>query len=494
MAKPNFSFLRGLRFRLTLTNGIFLVGLLVFLGLFFRGVLSLILDNQIRDILNEEWYAVKGYLIIHRGEPDWRYDSEDSEEEFIVKRMQRVFLLADAKGRKIAASDIFEDLGVPPEQEIQVAIDSKQPYWVERRSSEGELFQVRGGIFVDDDNKTYFVAIGRSLAANEEILAEFTRDYIRLLPLFILSGCLLGWLVAGRAVRPVHELARTAELVSGNNLSLRIPSRGSGDELDNLIRTFNNMVERLEQSFQMTRQFNADVSHELRTPLTAIRGQLEVALFTTDSKEQYREAMINALEDVERLSQTVRAMLLLSQAESGQLGLQKSVFDLAAVAGHIVSEFQIPAEEAGVTVTCGADGPAWIGADRIQVERMINNLVSNAVKYTPTGGTITVRVGQGHPDVVLEVEDTGMGIAVDHLPHIFDRFYRVPGSSKEKQGLGLGLSFVSWIVKAHGGTIHVDSTVGKGTRFRITLPAAAKTEVPASGLVTPQPATAPLNS
>lgn len=472
---PRLSFLRGLRFRLTLANGIFLVGLLVFLGFFFRGVLSLILDNQIRDILDEEWYAVKGYLIIHRGEPEWRYDPEDQEEELIVKRMQQVFFLADAKGKKITASDIFQDLGLVPESEAVAALESKQPYWLEKRSSTGELFRIRGGVFVDDDNKTYFVAIGRSEAAGEAILAEFTRDYQRLLPLFILSGCLLGWLVAGRAIRPVHELARTAERVSGNNLSLRIPPRGSGDELDNLIHTFNSMVERLEQSFQMTRQFNADVSHELRTPLTAIRGQLEVALFTAKHKEQYREAMINALEDVERLSQTVRAMLLLSQAEGGQLALQKTVFDLTEVTRDIVSEFQIPAEEARLEIVCEAEGPVTIEADRIQIERLLNNLLSNAVKYTPSGGRVAARVSARQQEATLEVEDTGVGISPDHLPHIFDRFYRVPGASKEQQGLGLGLSFVAWIVKAHGGTIQADSTPGKGTRFTITLPAMQRT-------------------
>lgn len=489
---PRFSFLRGLRFRLTLANGIFLVVLLVFLGFFFRGVLSLILDNQIRDILDEEWYAVKGYLIIHRSEPEWRYDPEDQEEELIVKRMQQVFFLADAKGKNITASDMFQDLGLLPENEVVAALESKQPYWLEKRSSTGELFRIRGGLFVDDDNKSYFVAIGRSKAASEAILAEFTRDYQQLLPLFILSGCLLGWLVAGRAIRPVHELARTAERVSGDNLSLRIPSRGSGDELDNLIHTFNRMVERLEQSFRMTRQFNADVSHELRTPLTAIRGQLEVALFTAKNKEQYREAMINALEDVERLSQTVRAMLLLSQAESGQLALQRTAFDLSDVTRDIVSEFQIPAEEARLEMVCEAEGPVLIDADRIQIERLLNNLLSNAVKYTPSGGKVTARVQTRQQEAILEVEDSGMGIAPDHLPHIFDRFYRVPGASKEKQGLGLGLSFVAWIVKAHGGTILADSTPGKGTRFTITLPAmqrmgvSEKAAVPAHDISTGQ--------
>ncbi|MBV6434619.1 MAG: Adaptive-response sensory-kinase SasA [Bryobacteraceae bacterium] len=465
-------FVRGLRFRLTLTNGVFLIGLLVAMGFFFRGILSRILDNQVRDVLNEEWGAVKGYLVIHKRKPDWRYDREDEEEAFIVQRLQRVFLLADAKGSIITSSQLYDDFGVISREEILKALASREPFWVLRTASDGEQFQIRGGAFVDDNDQTYFVAIGRTLGYNETTLNQFTKDYFLLLPLLILSGSLLGWFVAGRALRPVNELAQTAERITGANLNLRIPPRHSGDELDHLISTFNKMVERLENSFIMTRQFNTDVSHELRTPLTAIRGQLEVALFTATRTEQYREAMINALEDVDRLSQTVKAMLLLSQAESGQLALQRSSLDFSAVVEDIVDQFQIPAEAAELQLSCDLPGPARVEADRVQIERMISNLLSNAVKYTPKGGSVTARVRANGSTVVFEVEDTGVGIPPNHLPHIFDRLYRVPGSSKDVQGLGLGLSFVAWIVKAHGGSIDVDSRPGSGTRFTITLPVA----------------------
>lgn len=464
-------FIRGLRFRLTITNVIFLSALLIALGFFFRGVLSSILDGQVRDVLNEDWGAVKGYLVIHRREASWQFDPTDAEESYFVNRLQRVFLVTDSKGKVLSVSPMYQSLGVQSAEEITAALKTKEPYWHDRRSPDGEPFRIRGGVFIDDKDQVHFAAIGYSLAENERVLEKFTRDYYLLLPLFIVSGSLLGWLVSGRAIRPVNELALAAERISGTNLSLRIPLRNSGDEIDNLIQTFNGMVERLEQSFQMTRQFSADVSHELRTPLTSIRGELEVALFTAKTKEQYRDAMINALEDVERLSQTIRAMLLLSQAESGQLLLQKARMDLVASVLDIVDQFQIPAEEAQVTLRSEISATAFIEADRIQIDRMISNLLSNAVKYTPSGGSITARVYSHNGWVVFEVEDTGMGIAPEYLPHIFDRFYRVPGSSKEKQGLGLGLSFVAWIVKAHNGTLDVQSVKGKGTCFTVKLPA-----------------------
>jgi heavy metal sensor kinase len=279
--------------------------------------------------------------------------------------------------------------------------------------------------------------------------------------------------MGGRALTPVLEVARTAQRISGSNLSLRIPSREAGDELDYLILTFNRMIERLEASFEQMKQFSADVSHELRTPITAIRGQLEVALFTAKTTDQYREAMFNALQDIDRLSQIVRALFLLSQAESGQLTLQKSRMNLSEIAEDLVEQFQIPAEAAGVRLV--ADLPAECPAqvDRVQIERLITNLLSNALKFTPEGGMVKLAVATEPEGVRLMIEDTGRGIPTEHLPHIFDRFYRVPGEGtapSPEQGLGLGLSFVAWIVKAHRGTIEVDSTPGKGTKFTIHLP------------------------
>jgi signal transduction histidine kinase len=233
----------------------------------------------------------------------------------------------------------------------------------------------------------------------------------------------------------------------------------------------------LSQSFEQIRQFSTDVSHELRTPLTAIRGQLEVALFTAETTEQYRDAMVYALEDVEKLSSIVRALLLLSQAESGQLVLQRSLLNLGELAAEVVDQFQIPAEEKSQTLSALFDEGTSALVDRTQMERLLSNLLSNAIKYTPKGGHVNVRVGMDpeHPGWArLVVEDAGVGIASEDLPHIFDRFYRVRNAQTNKiEGLGLGLSFVSWIVSAHGGEIHVESTPGKGTRFEIRLPATA---------------------
>lgn len=462
-----------MRFRVTAGYALFFCVMLIGVGAVYRQKLAASLDTQIRDGLEQEWAAAKGYLRIENDRPLWYFDHNDPDESFIVGRIQRVYMLADAQGNVLQISQIYRSIGPDLPAEIAAATRSQQPIWKMRDGPQNTPYLIHAGAVYDENHeKLYFLAIGRSLADNRHIMEQFTWTYVGLIPLVILSGCLLGWYLAARALTPVLEVAQAAQRISGSNLSLRIPSRGAHDELDYLIETFNRMIGRLETSFNQIRQFSTDVSHELRTPITAIRGQLEVALFTATGTEQYREAMLNALQDIERLSQIVRALLLLSQAESGQLALQKTHLDLSKLVADVVDQFQIPYEEAQVRLSVDVPTECFADLDRIQIERMVSNLLSNAMKFTPSGGQVWVRLARVENGIELILEDTGCGIAPDHLPHIFDRFYRVPGReyAGPERGLGLGLSFVAWIVKAHGGTVNVDSTPGKGTRFRIFVP------------------------
>jgi len=393
-----------------------------------------------------------------------------------MERLRYVILLTDSNGNILIDSPTYESIGIDSLNEIRRIMALKEPEIHIRSDASGTPYIIKAGVMLDDRGQRYFFAIGRSLADSERTVQTFTTDYfLSLLAIIPLTG-LLGWLLAGRAIQPVNEVAQAAQKITGSNLSLQIPLRGAGDELDHLIGSFNRMTTRLEDSFEQIRRFSTDVSHELRTPLTAIRGQLEVGLFTAQTPEQYRDAMVNALEDVEQLSSIVRALLLLSQAESGQLVLQKTTIDLGDVAEDIVDQFQIPAEEKQVRLTARIEPGVSILADRTQMERLFSNLLSNAIKYTPASGTVQVRVrhDEKYNWARIEIEDSGVGIPQENLPHIFDRFYRVRNAQTNLiQGLGLGLSFVAWIVKAHGGQIEVTSTVGEGTRFTVRLPAEA---------------------
>ena len=472
-------FTRGLRFRLTASYALFFTLILISVAALFRNRLESTLHQQSRDVLGQEWAAMKGYLQIQEDKrAHWLFDRDDPDEAYIVSQILRVYMLADEKGGAMQWSTVYhEGLGLDTPEHIRAVIQSGQPSWVTREDHNGTPYLIRAGVVYDEAHRyPYYVALGRSLGPNTSILREYTWIYVGIIPLGILCGCGLGWLLAGRALTPVKEVARAAQRISGSNLSLRIPSRGAGDELDYLIETFNRMIERLERNFQQIRQFSTDVSHELRTPITAIRGQLEVALFTAETTEQYRDAVLNALQDIERLSQIVRALLLLSQAESGQLALQKTRLDLSAVVREVVEQFEIPAEGGNVRLTANLPPGCFVEADRIQIERMLSNLLSNALKFTPEGGEVRVALECGPESVTLAVEDTGCGIPAASLPHIFERFYRAPDVRPEagaERGLGLGLSFVAWIARVHGGEVKVDSQPGLGSRFTVVLPAPA---------------------
>jgi heavy metal sensor kinase len=474
---------RGLRFTLSAVyTGLFTL-LLLGVGLLFRHNLVTKLDDQARDDLDQSMAVVRANLRIEHDpgladyHPVWHFDTTDPDEAADAARIKSVYLLADEHYKPIPDnySSTYESLGFDTPAQIQQVLHSKQAIFLKKKDPNGVPYLIRQS-YVDseDHQRRYFVAIGKSFAESDKLVSDFNWLCVGLIPLVILTGFATGWIFAGRALTPVMEIARAAERISGSNLSLRIPSRKTGDELDYLAETFNQMIERLEVSFNQVRQFSTDVSHELRTPITIIRGQMEVALMTAQTAEQYRDAIVDSLQDIERLSQIVRALLSLSQAETGQVVLQKQTLDLVEVLQDLVEEFQIPAEGADVELKFVSMVYRCQGEfDRVQIERMLSNLLSNAVKFTPAGGRVTVTLGRVADQAEILVEDTGQGIPPEHLPHIFDRFYRVRGPEEHaspEKGLGLGLSFVTWIVRAHGGSIDAQSEAGKGTAFRIRLP------------------------
>src|SRR5579871_358288 len=491
---------RSLRVRLMVSYALFFAILLIGTAAVFRARLSTVLTNQAQDILEQEWAALKGGYVrigFYGNKPpelSWYYDQEDLDERFIVERLRRALLLTDASGtNELFISTTYENMAretpAQIQQRVRMMLASPGKFFLDTRYADGEPYLVRAGVIFDELHKApFYAAIGTPLTNSLKVLRAYTLFFLGFIPAALILGSWLGWYLSGRALTPVLAVAQAAQRISGSNLNLRIPTREASDELDYLILTFNRMIDRLEASFQQMRQFSTDVSHELRTPITAIRGQLEVALFTAKTTEQYHDAIVNALQDIDRLSQMVRALLLLSQAESGQLALQKTRVDLCAVIRDLVEQFQIPAESAGVHLSAQLPTRCFAMVDRVQVERMITNLLSNAVKFTPEKGDVRITLQREEDSVELVVADTGRGIPQQHLPHIFDRFYRVPGSGTAPgpdQGLGLGLSFVAWIVKAHDGAIDVQSTPAQGTRFVIKLPVGDLAAAPIESAVQP---------
>ena len=474
---PQFRFFRTLRFRLASTFLILLTVLLVVAGVAGTTLLRSVLETRSEQAVKDKLGALKGYIHFGTsdGQPDWFADRSDPEENATVARLSEIFLLVDPDGHIDQLSNLSPSLlFLADPKAVRKDVDdlkrTQEPIIKTVTGNDRIPYEVISSTLLDSTHgRRWYVLEGQPLQDDQLVLHTFRRNFLIFLPLGLVACALLSWYSAGRALRALQSVDRAAQQITGSNLGVQIPKRGADDELDRLIDSFNQMSWRLKSSFDQIRQFSTDVSHELRTPLTAIQGQLEVALFTATHKEQLKEAIENALQDVERLSNLVRALLLLSQSESGQLPLHKSPLDLSKIVEDLVDQFQIPADACGITVTQTSNEPALCEADRTQIERLLTNLLSNAIKYTPQGGWVKACAENTPTGVKVVVEDSGVGIPETHLPHIFDRFYRVPDPNPEK-GLGLGLSFVASIVKAHGGEINVVSHVGQGSRFEVDLP------------------------
>lgn len=466
--------IKSLRFRLAVSYAIFCAIMLTSLGVVLRGVLTNVIESTVHRLLDEEWAALKGFIEINKqGQLVWRHDPTDREEEVIIERLRLVYMIANSSGEVIESSELYRELGFDSPAAIGTVLASGLPNYVTRFRGD-HPYLVRQASLMEGSSQ-YFVALGRDFGPSQGVINQFTWIYFSSLPLFVLSAAALGWFLARRAMQPVTDVAELAEKISGRNLRVKMPLRNSDDELDHLISAFNQMVERLEVSFSQVAQFSTDVSHELRTPVTIVRGQLEVALMTAANEEELRAAIESALGDIERLSQIIRALLQLAKAESGQIVLQLAKEDLFPFTSQVLEELEIAAADKDVTLTSKLSRNIWVQCDHLQIERVLYNLIDNAIKYTPSGGKVHVTLFDSPEDgiAILEVQDNGIGIPAEHIPHLFDRFYRVPSRTGEEKGLGLGLSFVAWIVKAHNGSIQVDSSEGAGTKFTVSLPLAA---------------------
>lgn len=293
-------------------------------------------------------------------------------------------------------------------------------------------------------------------------------------PFTIVGASLGGLFLAGRALSPIDSLTRLARRLSAEDLSQRLNLRLPDDEVGRLARTFDEMLERLDEAFRRQRRFTADASHELRTPLTAIKGQVEVALERDRDAESYREVLRSVNADADRMIRLVGSLLTLARADAGQVAIQREDVDIGTVVSDAVDHVRPEADRAGVSLEVRPGNDVRVMADPDLILQLTLNLLDNAVKYTGARrGSVEVswRNSGGYAELV--VSDTGPGISAEHLSRIFDRFYRVDTArSRADGGAGLGLSISRWIAEAHGGSIHAESSPGEGSRFTVRLPAA----------------------
>ncbi len=302
---------------------------------------------------------------------------------------------------------------------------------------------------------------------------EFAVASMFAMPLVLALVGLGSYVLAKRALAPLQYMARRAEEITSERLHDRLPTGGVGDELDDLARVFNDLLARLEQSFEQLRRFTSDASHELRTPLASIRSVGEVALQKDGSREEFRDTVGSMLEEVNRLSALVDNLLTIARADAGRIQLHPTEFSPLDLAREAAGLFEVLVEEKDQQMTVAGDATLRVKGDRVFLRQALVNIIHNAVKFSPVGGMISVDVRlQPTGDVRLEVTDEGPGIAPEHSARIFDRFYRADESrSRESGGAGLGLSIAQWAVRVHGGTIGLVTGPGIGCTFQIDLPA-----------------------
>jgi len=342
---------------------------------------------------------------------------------------------------------------------------------ITRSVNVGEAFRVRTLPIERDGRISGVLEVGLSEGDLSETLQALLLIVGVAYPVTLLVASVGGVFLAERALAPVDRVTRLARRMSAEDLGQRLNLRLPDDEVGRLAHTFDEMIARLDDAFRRQRQFTADASHELRTPLTAMKGQVEVALSRPREAAAYREVLQAVNEEVDRLIRLVGSLLTLAKADAGQIPIACEAVNLGELIAAAVEQVRPVARQRDLEVRVEHGPDVTLEADEDLLLQLLLNLLDNAVKYTPAGGQVTVGWNVDGRHVDLRIRDTGIGIASEHLPHIFDRFYRADKArSRAEGGAGLGLSICRWIVEAHGGSISVESALGKGTAFTVKLP------------------------
>jgi heavy metal sensor kinase len=335
---------------------------------------------------------------------------------------------------------------------------------------------------------TYLVQVGELLDGVDRTLVRTERLLLWRNLAGLAVAALVGRWLAGLALAPVARLATSTRTIGIGRLNARLPLRGAGDELDQVADAFNQALGRVEKSVGEMRQFSAALAHELRTPIAILRGEAELELARPLSGDARRERLISQVEEYDRLTRLINQILTLARAEAGEITLSTAPVLLGRVAAAVTEQIEPVASIHHITLTCEAASEVTVDGDAGWLERLLLILLDNAIKYTADEGRVWVHVSRADDAALLTVRDSGVGIAPEALPHLFDRFYRAEGgAARHASGAGLGLALAKWIVDQHGGAIEVSSTPGEGSTFAVRLPAS---KLPAAGSAAELPGTA----
>ncbi len=394
-------------------------------------------------------------------------------ERFGIRPLGRFIQILDESGRIGDRSTNLRDVQIPISVQTMKAA-SKGVITFETVEVMGKYsLRVVTMPIIENEKMVGIVQVGSSLEGVEEALHQLLLSLLIAVPAALLIASAGGLFLANKALRPVDAITQIARRIGSGDLSQRIRIKRVNDELGRLASTFNEMIAKLEKSFRQVKRFTADASHELKTPLTILRGEVEVGLKKKRGLKEYQQILASNLEEINRMSRIVEDLLTLSRADMGELTMEREEIELSALAREVWRDLRLLAKKKRIQLKFMDNGFTRVEGDSLFLRQLILNLTENGLKYTRAGGEVAVKV-KGDRDqgmVRLLVTDTGVGIPQKDLKRIFDRFYRVDGArSRETGGTGLGLSICQWIAQAHEGRIAVESRVGKGSTFTVTLP------------------------
>src|SRR2546425_313437 len=462
---------RSIRFRLT----VWYAGLFTLLLALFGGVIYIalerFLERNLGDTLAKDAQTIGESWLRDVNQSGPGYVAAEIEEHFAPSITGRfVRLTRQSDGTVLYQSSAPESGAFDPKQIGVKRIDASQSLREEHLPDNKELL-IFSLPFSDRAGNQYLIETGAPYEQVERVLRGLLISLGVAFPLIVGAAISGGYLLMRKALRPMDEIATTAERITSRNLNERVPVVPTGDEVERLSVSLNRMMERLEEAFHHISRFSADAAHEIRTPLAIIRGELENALQSTGLTAELRETIGSALEEAERLSRIVEQLLDMSRLEAGEMLVERTRFDFAEMTRTTVDQMRLLAEEKQLQLRLEGTKPAEIDGDPLRLKQIVVNLVDNAIKYTPPGGSVSVSTYPQDGKVVLEVADTGIGIPENATSQIFDRFFRVDKArSRQLGGTGLGLAIVKSICTAYNGSVTVKSGEGTGAVFRVELP------------------------
>jgi len=435
-------------------------------------VLRNYLESSLAQTLSRRSEQITASLMAGMDKTGERYVADQIAARYAPENYERFIRLTRPDGSVLYASGrtaSFDPTRLPP----LTVNDVKGDFVQKELLRDGRLLLVTVKVFQANDGRRFLIESGGPMAPIETILSHLLFSLLIGVPLLGLVAVGGGFLLVGRALAPVVKIAQSAEQITLHNLNERLPLTKTGDELEHLSLALNRMIARLSDAFEHNRRFLADASHELRTPLAAWRGEMESVVEQTRDLPELRDRAGSALEEVDRLAKIVEALFAISRLDAGEAQQEWARFDLAPLAASTTEQMSLLAEDKGVSVSCKVQGKVSVDGDRARIKQVVVNLLDNAIKYTPSGGSINLDVSAREDKAVIEVADTGIGIPPNALPHIFERFFRVDKArSRDAGGAGLGLAIVKSICVAHGGQVRVESEEGHGSRFKVELPLA----------------------